>query len=742
MLDRTSSPSPSPSRKPCPLPASALSPGGAFGARLLIDDGDDDDEDEETLQLKLQEIQARLRLKKLQNAARNKENYDLHQRSGEEHPRPRPPASTNMPRQLAHRATPAADDALRPALRNQVVQVPASPVSKAQVPQPQTSPSKVRLGIDKGLRAKDVSLKRAPSHKGAQPGYLERSRSSNASSALPGEPAPKPQTKSFSERLASARTKEASRTQRQERIQKLRTSAFGIGKQEMDEYKKSAVDIPDEPLQVPTFTREQVLSGQLPRSKTAPSIHLQAQDDPDEDPSSFEPYSCFHLSRRILPHRVLARHVSGKKVLSLKELLRDVKSPDYSLPDVEQDIVVLAIVASKSEPRAHKPAASRNGLQAEERGKYMVVTLADLELELDLFLFDMGFARFWKLTEGTVVAILNPGVMPPPPGRQDTGRFGLVNSDADMILEIGTARDLGYCQSIKDGDGCGAWVNKKRTHFCEFHSNEAVRKQRSTRMEVNAAGFGVGRERHQGKGKGKGGGNGDGNKKGPDNYDWETKTRWFASRSFSAADLIDGKDRAPADRRDKSGFVKRSIEVKEREREIMKRLGRVGTAAGREYMQRTAKNSSHSQASSTASQAPIRGDDSGRVTTGPGSATLGLLQKGRDRTIHLSPVKRKRPDSSQTSSTAGGAKPSAYGWGSNLRDKLSSLKEGQPLHQGVGGRSPVRKKTRFVTDKGIREAGRESLGNELSDKRQAALGRGSASAGAGNDIDDELVIVK
>jgi minichromosome maintenance protein 10 len=93
-----------------------------------------------------------------------------------------------------------------------------------------------------------------------------------------------------------------------------------------------------------------------------------------------------------------------------------------------------------------------------------------------------------------VVAVLNPGIMPPPPGKEATGRFSLViNSDADMVLEVGSARDLGFCKSVrKDGSVCNGWVNRKRTEYCEFHTNEAVRKVRSGRMELNSDPFGGG----------------------------------------------------------------------------------------------------------------------------------------------------------------------------------------------------------------------------------------------------------
>lgn len=221
----------------------------------------------------------------------------------------------------------------------------------------------------------------------------------------------------------------------------------------------------------------------------------------------------------------------------------------------------------------------------------MVMTLVDLEFELDLFLFNTGFTRFWKMTEGTVIAILNPNVMPPPPGRQDTGRFSLViSSDEDTIIEVGSARDLGFCQSVKkDGQLCMAWVNKKKTQFCEFHSNAAVSKQRASRMEVNSFGFGSGGQRRHNQREV----NLDQYKaKKTSSYDADTGTHWFVSRSHSAADLIDGKDRAPADRKERAEFVKRGLEAKEKEREMMKKLGRIGSAAGKEYMQRVGSRAS------------------------------------------------------------------------------------------------------------------------------------------------------
>ncbi|KAF5645597.1 minichromosome maintenance 10 [Fusarium sp. NRRL 52700] len=731
------SPSPSPSKRARNLPSMNL---------MAEIENDEDEEDEETLQLKLQEIQARLKLKKLQ-AAKSKKSEEsveqLHATTSEL------VISAQVPSRSRRATTPTREPLARQ--RNHV-EVPASPVRRVQELSVQTSPSRVLLGIDKGLKARDISLKRAPSYRDSQTstdigqtGYLRISRSKttgSGNSSFEAESRPM----SFNERLVSARTDEAARAQRQKDIQKLRSNAFSISQDEMEQYKKKAIEIPDEPLQAPSFSREEIIGTTKPvglqRSYTVPNVQALGKKAPvststslvrkkktppgevsEEQAAGFEPYSSFHLSKRILPHGVLARHVSGKQAYTIKDILKVVKAPDFALPDVEQDIVVFGILAKKSEPRAHKP-TQKNG-KTEDRGKYMVMTLVDLEWELDLFLFNSGFTKYWKLTEGTVIAILNPTIMPPPPGRHDTGKFSLViNSDDDTIIEVGTSRDLGGCQSVKkDGDLCGVWINKKRTHHCEFHSNEALRKQRSTRMEVNGSSFGA-RKNNSRELIGWGG---EKKKEASRKYDWETKTHWFASRSMSAADLIDGKDRTPNDRKERAEFLKRDLEAKEKEREMMKKLGQVGSAAGREYM-RQAGSRAALPAAGTSTQ-PSSAAQASEEAYRPDAKSLGLL--GKDSGIHLSPVKRKRPDSSQASSQAGSAisnGPTALGWGSNLKDKLSKMKEGEKLRKDE--QPPVRKKTRFVTDKGIREAGRESLGDELLDRRILL-----------DDDDDDLVIV-
>ena len=107
---------------------------------------DDHDDDEEILQLKLAAIEAKLRLKKLQQSKARV--------STPAHGRSRPNSS--------HGTSSATPDANVWHEQSQnahaQVEVPLSPTRRIQpTPQPK-SPSRVLLGIDKGARATDVSL--------------------------------------------------------------------------------------------------------------------------------------------------------------------------------------------------------------------------------------------------------------------------------------------------------------------------------------------------------------------------------------------------------------------------------------------------------------------------------------------------------------------------------------------------------------------------------------------------------
>lgn len=784
-----------------PLKQAVTTPNLRIKANRLLDDGidghtededndDDDDDDEETLQLKLAAIEAKLKLKQLQKS-RAAKGVDDDDDDG----------SGQFPRPSSSRSSEHASAAWSPRGRTQPeeVQVPLSPVKRpAPIAEPE-SPRRFILGIDKGLKGHDVSLKRPPSLRSglssaSSSGYRRPGTSDSLVSqahSFPGDDGIK-RIKSFSERMAESRSMEKIERSRRERAEKLRqsrSSAFQLDKAEMESFETAAAKAgldsrPKSPVRAQNqeaFSREDVLrsyhsnSSGVKRRNTSPSKHgvgmsqennshlhrrnhksesdvwssqpasahssfsSEAQSEKENAPgrapdsSKFEGYSSLHLSNRILPHSFLNRTLSGKKVLKIPDLLRVVKAPDFDLPDVDGDFVVFGIVASKSAPKDIQQPKNRttkevdpydDGLQNTD--KYMAITLTDLKWTIDLFLFDTAFPRYYKLSEGVLIAILNPTIMPPPKHKLDTNRFSLaISSSDDKILEVGFARDIGFCKAVrKDGKTCQSWVDARKTEFCDFHIDIQVRRTQSKRMGVNNGTGMFGPGGRSAPRTGFFGGNGHkGGQSGlkPDGaqYDRTTQSVYYvapapsrnhnggpysphpAAFGRSAVSLIDADDDnlfLPAGMNgrgmeNKEERLRRRLAEQQREREITKKLSRSrGGGVGAEYLRVQVGGDASSTSASTPSVRPAAQD----VKRSHSASSLGLTNLRKAAAIRLSPLKR--------------------------------------AHEGDRP-SNVVKKTRFITANGIREAGRDSLGGADSVIKK------DMQATYDDDDDDDLDII-
>ena len=733
----------------------ARSPQRDLAEQIVV--GSDEDEDEETLQLQLAAIEAKLKLKKLREKKNGAPSDRKHGPSGnikadgKENSHP-------LTRKSDH-----ADASLLPKPKvSRDVQIPVSPQRKPFVAEEAKSPGRILLGIDKGLKGRNVSLRRPageiskdedPFQARLPPNRVSKSLESSglpstASLGQSGRPM------SFSEKIAETRRQDKALKERADNARKQRSTGFGIQQQQIDAFSsveetksKNAEQrsSTDSTCDVSEFSRDEILEaanrasgGQVRRSNTSASIRRSRatpstdiwinpnappeapnppantskearkrsrslsparkatgppsqKDSAEASDADFESFSSLHLSKRLLPQDFLTRTFSGKHVFILPDLLGTVKSPDYMLPDIpEADYIVLAIIASKSAPLSHKGTHKSTGAESTSmseaaeseqnaNGKYMVLTLTNLKWTVDLFLFATGYTRFRKLVPGTVVALLNPDLMPPPPGKTDTGRFSLkLSSSDDTVLEIGTSRDLGWCKSVrKDGKQCETWIDKRHTEFCEFHVDVGVERTRRGRMEVQgmSAPFAPGGRK---RGGGRTGYFGDrrrdhqkpakedyATKEGP-RYDRSSSSRYFVAPSIpgqSAAQLLDAE--GATDRYgSKEDRVRKRLAEREKENEIARRLGEGGNGAGSEYL----RLKQGFGPSTNAAADPEAAD--------PVDATsLGLLGN-KARNVHLSPIKKRK--------------------GGVLEAERSV------------------KKTRFLTDKGIKEAGRESFGGDVA----------------------------
>ncbi|KAF2021524.1 hypothetical protein BU24DRAFT_446522 [Aaosphaeria arxii CBS 175.79] len=707
---------------------------------------EDEDEDEEELELQLRAIETRLKLKKLQKARQAVDGESDQARSASR------PGSTTAARKVELPR------------QNSEVQVPVSPIRKAREPAEQKSPARVLLGIDKGLRAQDVSLKRAPSQSVRDRGASTTHSLSRTGASRSVET---PRIKSFSERLAESRNNVKEKEEKQSRIEKSRSTGFGLKDLQRDASSsrtssslsttRSAQDPPpsarkEEHTQRKTFTDFRNTSGTprssstlssrpgsqldsrtpsrastpqpatvrpLQTSKTASKYAEISERDNSTEASSFESFSGLHLKNRTMPHNTLARALDDKAIFTIPQLLKTVKAPEYEPPDMETDYVVIGVIASKSSPLTPKNGRDQQSVgnqdnNVNQSGKFMVIRLTDLKWELDLFLFDTGFSQFWKLPTGTLVAVLNPDIMPP--RQRDTGKFSLkLASSDDTIIEIGTARDLDYCHAQrKDGNMCGQWIDGRKTEYCEYHIELHVEKSKRGRMEVNTmTGFGKG---PGGGGGGKfgmfgGGGRGGGLKsdelKREGRYHDRTihETVYIAPSTGAAARLLDDEDTGFERGASRAEKHRRQLAEKEKERELAKRLGQIGRGAGSDYMKIKGADTPN---------LPARGDihwnepsTAAKDTAASSGDPFGLLNRKAD-DVSLAPVKRKRIVSTKSTASNG-----PVGWGGAFKRGilLPPEKESDQSLRSTRESSPAKKRARLLLpEKGIREPGRDSLG--------------------------------
>jgi minichromosome maintenance protein 10 len=729
MLDR-GSPSPTPRKRPQPETNDDL-------ASLPLPSDGDEEEDEEMLQLKLQAIEARMKLKKLQ--AKNKRTGGSEAQDSKSTKSSRPRTAIGSTKE---RPRPTASSNLQPP-----IQVPVSPVKDRRTRPEQKSPARVVLGIDKGLRASDISLKRAASASGTSSRYdLMRHVST------PGILEKNPKPKSFSERIAESRVNEREVQEKEERIKKARSTGFGVAKADLaatrggqaqapkvrnDEQrhfstKQSAVFGGRRP---PVFRMEPTDStSPEPRKSTSvasyseternrrsaspsPSLPLTPQagahseptqqtsaDDESDSGTTLEPYSGLYLSKRLISHDTLTRTFQGRELYSLPRLLKEVTSPHYDPPSCESDYVVLGILASKSAPRNQKPSAvsiSTSGdAEDKARPKFMVLRLTDFKWSIDVFLFDTGFERFWKLIPGTVVGLLNPGIMPP--RNKDKGDFSLkLTSCDDTVLEIGRSRDLGFCKAKKkDGSECGDWIDKRKTTVCEFHIALQVEKTKRGRMEINGmAGLYGASGSREGSSRGKG--RDELKREGRYHDQHLHETMWIAPKEFSrnSASLIDGHDDYNAYERGMSReeLLRKKKKGREKEKALAEKLSLKGHGAGSEYL----KAERLDKPTSTDPTAPSAYNTQELVD----AKALGLLSnKAGD--VRLSPVKGRKKASAFIQEPMGWKGAFKRGLPSPTRDARREKND----------KSPSPKKARFMLEnKGIREPGRESFGNVTND---------------------------
>lgn len=208
-----------------------------------------------------------------------------------------------------------------------------------------------------------------------------------------------------------------------------------------------------------------------------PERECNSDEEMEGDHSEWDKFSGIRISRRYIDHALLDEQFEDKELFNLPRLLSVVCPPEFNDPDCA-NFVVFGIVAQKSDIR-----------QTKKGHKYVLFTLTDLNYEILLSLHGEAFEKYWKIHDGTLVAILNPSIYKMSKNEDGSANsFGLsLTVGSDVMLEIGKAKHLGTCRAITaKGNRCRSWINKKRTSYCDYHTSNGVQKMSSGRPELNS----------------------------------------------------------------------------------------------------------------------------------------------------------------------------------------------------------------------------------------------------------------
>lgn len=390
-----------------------------------------DSETEQSLLAKIQSLTARL-AKKQQKRLRNSYKSPKHTTIPESPQCPRTP-----PRKIisspSHSPT-----------RSRNHTPGSTPTSASKVP---VSPARILLGVDKGLKAKDVSLKRPKSHD-QTPSILLTEKVEDGSKMKIGVTsvglANNDTISSFADKLDSLKAK-----------------------------KKESIEAAEK--------EAELLKNRQQSFKTPFRDYSNEKNESlcNDTAKTEDKYSKLKLLNRYIDADELDEELSCKEVITIPRLFAEVSPPDFKSPSYENYVVVGA-VGRKSEVRENKL-----------KSKYMILTLTDLKYDIPFAIHGDAFERYWKIQEGTVIAVLNPSIYLT--GEKFTDgvlakSIGLsVAKGYDLIIEVGQAADIGKCQATTGkGVRCSNWINIRKATYCDFHVEQGIKRTGSGRMEFNS----------------------------------------------------------------------------------------------------------------------------------------------------------------------------------------------------------------------------------------------------------------
>ncbi|XP_046839836.1 protein MCM10 homolog [Xenia sp. Carnegie-2017] len=182
-------------------------------------------------------------------------------------------------------------------------------------------------------------------------------------------------------------------------------------------------------------------------------------------------YSGLRILNPLISSTVMKRRTEGRKIIKISSIQSKIVNND-----IEGDWITIGVVIQKF------PKTTSKG------ETYSVWKLSDLAFHLQtsiivLFLFGENHKQHWKTAEGSVVALLNPSLLPS--REKKSSDVALTLDNPKKIMLLGISQDFGVCKSSRKSDGkrCSNFINKSQGDYCQYHVQREYKKRRSHRME-------------------------------------------------------------------------------------------------------------------------------------------------------------------------------------------------------------------------------------------------------------------
>lgn len=197
---------------------------------------------------------------------------------------------------------------------------------------------------------------------------------------------------------------------------------------------------------------------------------------PINDPA-FDIHSRLYIAKRYLPLEKLKEEFGSTEILRLSHFFERTSSRVNELR--ENNFILVGLVSFKSDPQYVN----------DGRQKYCKLQITDFKFDIFLYLYEDAFSEYWKITPGTIIAVLNPEIIPltyrPNSKQPGSNHYMLKLKNSLTILEYARFRDFGTCLGL-NGRKCHEVVNTAKSRYCAYHQEKRADKAASNRNEMGS----------------------------------------------------------------------------------------------------------------------------------------------------------------------------------------------------------------------------------------------------------------